>query len=191
MTNPQASGAKAFRTEVVTARFEPQQRFVLEILARYTGKTVSSLIDKAVSDSLDKHLSAAMGTEGQLLVDIINQHMWSPFEADRFVKTAYAMKMLLNYEQQILWQLILETDSFWHYTALEREGGFPAIPLDSERFNFSALRAEWDLLKQEAQTIVAGHPQEMTWSIPAGPLKALKQSAVKIDIRAKRKGDSK
>ena len=101
-------GAKTQKSEVVTVRLEPKLRYMTEIAARVQRRTLSSLIEQAVEESLK---SIVIWTDDQgkteSVADLSNK-LWDPIESDRFCILASTFPNLLTHDEQKLDKLITE-----------------------------------------------------------------------------------
>ncbi|MEC4747460.1 hypothetical protein [Methylomicrobium sp. Wu6] len=108
-----ASGGKLSRSETVTVRLDPKLRYLAELAARKQRRTLSSFIEWAIEDSLNRveiyHGSGYNGDPSLTVHDEINT-LWDVDEADRFCKLAMSYPELLTHEEQRLWKLIKELD---------------------------------------------------------------------------------
>jgi hypothetical protein len=128
-------GAKLSRSEIVTVRFDPKVRYLVELAARKHRRTVSSFIEWAVELSFKQVglLDASPEHVIPLTVRDMAEVLWDIDEADRFVTLAIRLPDLLVHEEQILWKLIYENGFLW-------KGRF-------------GPRGEWDYTVQHASLI--------------------------------------
>ena len=101
-------GGKLARSETVTVRLDPKLRYLAELAARKQRRTVSSFVEWAVEESLnrvylDENTSIADATPA----------LWDVDEPDRFAKLALSYSYLLTHEEQVLWKVICETGHVW------------------------------------------------------------------------------
>jgi len=101
-------GGKLSRTETVTVRLDPKLRYLAGLAARRQRRTLSSFIEWAIEDSLEKVniFDDRRGTRKSVADEAFT--LWNIEEADRFVKLAFEYPDLLTYEEQFLWKLIKE-----------------------------------------------------------------------------------
>jgi predicted transcriptional regulator len=117
---PQRPG-KARNSAIVSIRFDRKQRFALDVLARKRRQTVTSVIEWALQQAIEKSPDLR-----SMLIDV-----WDPDEADRFVKIAQQQRELLSFDEERLWKAIQEDPN------LCRRGS-PNLP---------AIREAWEDLK--------------------------------------------
>lgn len=106
-------GGKLNRSETVTVRLDPKLRYLAEIAARKQRRTLSSFIEWAIEDALqrvtvqegDDQFSRSIATDAS--------ELWDVDEPDRFVKLALRYPDLLTHEEQICWKLIKENGYLW------------------------------------------------------------------------------
>lgn len=111
-----SGGGKLSRSETVTVRLDPQLRYLIELAARKQRRTVSSFIEWALEQSLDRvelyHGTGYNGDTSTTLADVAS-NLWDVDDADRFAKLAFSYPDMLNHHEQILWKLICESSFFW------------------------------------------------------------------------------
>lgn len=101
------------RTVTVSVRLDPKLKYLAELAAREQRRALSSYIEWAVDQSLDK-CELGYHPDGQVktLADEAG-YLWDVDEADRLVKLALRYPHLLTHEEQILWKLIKECGYVW------------------------------------------------------------------------------
>ena len=110
-TKKKGGGGKLSRSMTVTVRLDPKLRFAAELAARKQRRTVSSLIEWAIEDSLSRYSLYDGGSysgENEISTLDVANDIWDVDEADRLIKIALATPELLTYEEQILWKLVQE-----------------------------------------------------------------------------------
>ena len=99
------------RSQVATLRLDPKLRYLLELAARKQRRTMSSYLEWAAEQSLDRiRLTDFSGSPS--IADETEQ-LWDVDEAERFVKLASRHPELLNHHEQMLWKLIRENQYVW------------------------------------------------------------------------------
>lgn len=102
-------GAKLARTETVTVRLDGKLRYLAELAARKQRRTLSSFIEWAVQDSLERViLRAATADEPAKTVASQAAHLWDVDDVARFVKLATDYPELLTYEEQLKLNLLVK-----------------------------------------------------------------------------------
>ena len=100
---PRSGGSKLQRSETVTLRLDPKLRYLADIGARAQRRTVSSFIEWAIENVLNKVI-----LKGNADLQGFSYILWDPTEADRFAKLAIYFPEFLTYDEQVLWKLIFE-----------------------------------------------------------------------------------
>ncbi len=131
------------RSDVVTVRLNPHLNYYAELAARRQRRTKSSYIEWCIKTALEREFEA---------IDPEDQHdqwhaLWSPFESDRFVKLAFRQPDLLNFEEEIRWQLIRENGLFWSGWYSTRIGVYQ-WPRTEENINLPRLREHYEVFCQ-------------------------------------------
>lgn len=148
-------GAKLARTETVTVRLDEKLRYLAELAARKQRRTLSSFIEWAVQDSLERvMLRAATSGDAARTVASEAAHLWDVDEAARFVKLATHYPELLTYEEQLQLNLLI-SQFVWDYRRdAETSARDPAV-------NSSDLRDRIEMVRSIWQNIRAMSPQEL------------------------------
>jgi hypothetical protein len=138
----------------VTIRLDPKLRYLTELASRKQRRTVSSFIEWAIEQALDKIVlrEEFYGIDSESRVEISlgreAEKLWDPDESDRVMKLGLEYPDLLTYEEQLLWKLVRETGYFWrgHFNS----NGYWTWETDLESLSFQRVREYWDILKQVA-----------------------------------------
>src|SRR5262249_12464024 len=114
-------GGRLNRSETVTVRLDPKLRYLAELAARKQRRTLSSFIEWAIEDSLqrvyvEEGRDLQSQTPYQLSLAQVAFEMWDVDEAERFVRLALRYPDLLTYEEQVLWKLMQENGALWEGT---------------------------------------------------------------------------
>lgn len=133
-------GSSLQRTDVVTVRLDPKINYFAELAARRQRRTKSSFIEWCIETELERQFDA-IHPEDQ---EDMWHSLWSPFESDRFVKLAFRTPDLLNFEEQVRWQLIRENGLLWHGWYGTR-GGMYQWPRGEDNINLPRLRDHYDV----------------------------------------------
>lgn len=140
-----AGGGKLSRSETVTVRLDPKLRYLAELAARKQRRTLSSFVEWAVQDCLERErLSESWGDNpGVSIADEASQ-LWDVDDADRFAKLALHHPEMLTHEEQIRWKLVRENGYLWRgkYEGTTREWTWR---VDESRLIFARLREHWDV----------------------------------------------
>lgn len=136
------------RSEVLSIRLDSRLRYLAELAARKQRRAVSSFVEWAVQDSLnrvflqedrDSHRSVA--EEASIL--------WDVDEADRFVKLALRYPDLLTHDEQVLWKVIRETGYVWKGQP-DQKGRWVFNPSE-DTLVMGHLRKYWEDFKKVAR----------------------------------------
>jgi hypothetical protein len=136
------------RSDALTMRFDPKLKYFASLAARSERRTVSSFIEQAVEERLNK--LTFYECNKQTTMAELERELWAPCEADRFVKLADRLPFLLTYEEEMLWELIQNDQKFW--LTASSDG------VSQLTFNFKVHREHWDRLKSEASEKAAKEP---------------------------------
>jgi len=140
-----AGGGKLSRSETVTVRLDPKLRYLAELAARKQRRTLSSFVEWAVQDCLERELlSEGWGDNPGVSISDEASQLWDVDEADRFAKLALRHPEMLTHEEQIRWKLVRENGYLWRgkYEGAAREWTWR---IDEGRLIFERLREHWDL----------------------------------------------
>ena len=105
-----AGGGKLTRSETVTVRLDPKLRYLADLAARKQRRTLSSYIEWAIEDSLDR---TNLYSSGDTSLANESANLWDVDEADRFAKLALRHPDLLTHEEQVRWKLVRENGLLW------------------------------------------------------------------------------
>lgn len=144
-------GGKLSRSEIVSVRLDPKIRFGAELAAKKQRRTLSSYIEWVVEESLDKVIlpPSDMGTEWSAYTAMLN--CWNVDESERFINVAHSQPWSLTHDEEVLWQLIKETDYFWS-GKWDEKGKWVKLSTDRHHIILERLKEQWEKLNQ----IVAG-----------------------------------
>lgn len=104
MTNKKQGGGKLGRTEVVAVRLDARLRYLLEVASRQHRRTVSSYIEHALSQAIEKEPIRASGSDVWTCIGSEAEYLWDVDEDDRFQRLAERYPHLLNFEEQVKWK---------------------------------------------------------------------------------------
>jgi len=103
-------GGKLTRSETVTVRLDPKLRYLADLAARKQRRTLSSYIEWAIEDSLNR-MNLYSNSDMSLAEE--SAELWDVDEADRFAKLALRHPDLLTHEEQVRKRLNLERTLRW------------------------------------------------------------------------------
>jgi predicted transcriptional regulator len=138
------------RSATVSVRLDPKLRYLAEIAARKQRRTVSSFIEWAIEDSLNR-VAIWEGANGasRSVHDAATQ-LWDVDECDRFAKLAFHYPDLLTHQEQVIWKLVRENGYFWKGTLDNPTKTFTWYPVETALKNWQ-LREWWTTLNQVAR----------------------------------------
>lgn len=132
-------GGKLARSETVTVRLDPKLRYLADLAARKQRRTLSSYIEWAIEDSLNR---MNLYSNGDLSLADESTELWDVDEADRFAKLALRHPDLLTHEEQVRWKLVKENGSLWRgrYAGSDKKWTWD---IDESSLLFERLREYW------------------------------------------------
>jgi hypothetical protein len=139
-------GGKLSRSEVVTVRLDPQMRYLADLAGRIHRRTLSSYIEWAVKNALDRESIRPVSLKGLEVSDHTigseTEYLWDVDDADRFAKLALRYPYLLTHDEQILWKLIRECGYLWigHH---DHGTGMWIWRVEDDSLVFERLREHW------------------------------------------------
>jgi hypothetical protein len=149
MARQKSQKGQGGQTAVISVRLTPKLRYLTELAARKTRRSVSNFIEWAVAESLKQ---VVLREQPEITVASRSGYLWNVHEADRFVRLAHEYPDLLTHGEQILWGVIRSSRFLWR----ESEGPDAALlhadylPPDGY-FVFERLREHWDAFKAVAR----------------------------------------
>ncbi len=105
----QGSGQQLFRTKTVGVRLDPQLKYAAELAARTQRRSLSSFIEWAVQEAIDRVSVKGGGETAREIMPLV----WDVSPSTRLVKLALYFGDLLTYDEQVLWHLIREHPALW------------------------------------------------------------------------------
>jgi hypothetical protein len=126
---------------------DPKLRFLVEVAARAQRRTVSSFIEWAIEQVLERVIVMSYA-EAEVSLDFLSEFVWDPDEADRFAKLALYFPSLLTYEEQLLWKRIRECEAVWRADFQTRRT--MTVNEQEATLDYPQLRLYWNALKQVA-----------------------------------------
>jgi len=137
-------GGKLSRSETVTVRLDPKQRYLAELAARKQRRTLSSFIEWAIEESL-----RTVHFDNDKSIADESRRLWDVDEPDRFAMLALSYDQLLTHEEQVLWKLICSNGFLWRggYD-LQGEWGWE---IKGRSLMFDRLRDNWHVFVQVAK----------------------------------------
>jgi hypothetical protein len=146
-------GGKLNRSETVTVRLDPKLRYLAELAARKQRRTLSSFIEWAVEDSLNRvTLYKGTGYNNDEDISVADeQRLWDADEAERFARLAILYPELLTYEEQKLWKVLWDSHLLSNAVhQYEHQLSWIWKVLQNE--TFPLLRQHWEELKKASSS---------------------------------------
>jgi len=140
---PRRGGGKLSRSETVTVRLDPKLRYLAELGARKHRRTLSSFIEWATEESLDRIALREDVHDGPITIADEAESLWDVDESDRFAKRALRYPELLTHEEQTLWKLVRENGHLWRGHRTEPAGKW-VWSIDERNLIYERLRENWD-----------------------------------------------
>lgn len=139
-------GGKLARSETVTVRLDPKMRYLADLAGRIHRRTLSSYIEWAVKNALDRESIKPIWLKGQEAASHTlgseTEYLWDVDDADRFAKLALRYPYLLNHDEQILWKLIRENGLLWR-GRYDGVTGLRTWSVQDDNLIYELLREHW------------------------------------------------
>jgi hypothetical protein len=148
-----AGGGKLSRSETVTVRFDPKLRYLAELAARKQRRTVSSFIEWAVEEALERVVIEENRNYGKLVEVKLAEagaDLWDVDEPDRFARLALRYPDLLTHEEQIVWKLMVHCGHLWR-GHLDNDTGRWIWETRLDTLVWERLREQWSVFNDVAQ----------------------------------------
>jgi hypothetical protein len=142
------------RTETISVRLDPKLRYLAELAARKQRRTLSSFVEWAIDDSLDRVvIDEAYDQESErnypISLSSVGNQLWDVEEADRFAKLALRYPPMLNHIEQIIWKLVRENGFFWRGNFNKHDRFYWEVA--ERNLVFDRLRDYWEILNKVAR----------------------------------------
>jgi len=159
--------SKLSRTQVVTIRFDPKLRYLIELAARKQRRTVSSFLEWVAEKSLDQvFLYEGTGYNGDHNVTIADEaeNLWDVDDAERLARLAIRYPDLLTHEEQLIWKTIKDSGLIWEGVDWNGTRWVPNWA-KLEQGVFPQLRDDWETFKKVASGELP-RDQLPRWELP-------------------------
>ncbi|WON75155.1 hypothetical protein [Nitrosospira sp. Is2] len=113
-------GGKLARSETVTVRLDPKLRYLAELAARKQRRTLSSFIEWAIEQSLEKVAIQHPKKGERSNLSQLGDTLWDVGPQERFLKLALKAPELLNYKEERMWKFIDEWKALWDVDEKDR-----------------------------------------------------------------------
>ncbi len=129
------------KAEALTMRVSPKLKYGLELLCRKQHRTLTSVMEWALSKALND-TNEGLFMDGHNLLE----RLWEPDEPARLIRLAYDWHQLMTYEEEIIWKTICE--NAWYWTGETNYGEFIWDARDEANLNTQRVRDDWEILKK-------------------------------------------
>lgn len=99
----------------ISIRMEPQEKFLLDMLARNQNRSLTKVLLTAARQMAALETYGASTGQEHPFQPLIEQ-AWSPYPGTRLVLTANHLPTLLDFEESRLWETIKRSAMFWRDT---------------------------------------------------------------------------
>ncbi len=134
-------GGKLTRSETVTVRLDPKLRYLSELAARIQRRTLSSYIEWTLQQSMEDVVLQKFLSKKEITLAEFAEDIWDVEPADRLLKLAFQSPSLMNFEEGLLFNVIIHTNWFW--------GGDQDRTLLDAKTN--RVRRSWSAIKNRAE----------------------------------------
>lgn len=124
-------------TVSVGIRIDPKIKFALDIMGRLQKRSLTAVIEWAISQAIVQQSADFNGTSLSTVLDKV----WSTDESARLVMLAIHLPEALTYDELRIWETIKASSYFWRKYP---DSSFDTTP---DKLDLAAVRAGWhDLL---------------------------------------------
>ncbi len=131
------------RSETLAIRLDPRTRYMLELAGRIQHRTLSSVVEWMINNSLKDILIS-----DNLSLANVQADLWDIDEPDRLVKLALQYPYLLNFEEQKIWKVIIENAYFWK--GRSEDGEWMGV-FKMKDLHFDRIRKYWTTIQDMAK----------------------------------------
>lgn len=124
-------------TVSVGIRIDPKIKFALDLMGRLQKRSLTAVIEWAISNAISQQLAGPFNQTMSELVDGV----WSTDEATRFVNLCYLLPEALTYDELRVWETIKASPVFWK----NKGGGDWKTNL--ENLDMWMVQANWDSIQ--------------------------------------------
>ena len=145
----------ARKTETFTTRLEPREKYMLEILARVSGRSIAKTLEAAI-ELLGQEVKfpqriglSKRETSVRSLMDIL----WSPQEWRRIIALGSTAPELLTFDEECKLTLLTQSSSLCTLIERTSRGGIISVEVFPRRVELA-----WPLIEERAQLMADGKP---------------------------------
>jgi len=133
------------RSETLAIRLDPKTRYMLELAARIQRRTLSSVVEWMINNSL-KDIPI---DEKQSLAKA-EADLWDIYDPDRLVLLALKYPNLLSFDEQKIWKFIREYGYFWRgkFVGSSKDREF-VWKINSQSVLIERIRDCWESIKHQ------------------------------------------
>ncbi len=152
-------GGKLVRSEIVTVRLDPRLRYLSDLAARSQRRTLSSYIEWTLQQSLNDAVLYDLGTKNPVTVSGFSEILWDVDPVMRLLNLARNFVHLLNFEEQLLYKLIVATDWFWggapDPNMVVVDSSLTDIPRSLTDIKLYRVHQSWDAIESRAKNDIS------------------------------------
>ncbi len=140
------------KTETFTTRMEPREKYLLELLARASGKSIAKTLESAVQEAAKQASMNIRGRPEIKVADLIGV-LWCPQEWKRIVWLAGLAPHLLSYDESCKLELLLQSSAICNGVSRDNAGTVTQISLIPR-----AAEIGWPLIVERSELMAEGLP---------------------------------
>ncbi|MEZ1534839.1 hypothetical protein QVM32_11490 [Pseudomonas asiatica] len=145
---------RAKKTETFTTRLEPKERYVLELLARVSGRSIAKTLEEGIRlQAAQTKIHIAGRPEVSVSVDGLTGILWSPQEWKRLVSLAAIAPDLLTHLEECKLALLFQAKFICQEPERSKTGAIKYVTL-SPRF----VELAWPIIDERAELMAEGKP---------------------------------
>ncbi len=138
------------RSETLAIRLDPRTRYMLELAGRVQHRTLSSVVEWMINNSLKD-----IPIDEEKSLAAVQADLWDIDESDRLIKLAFSNYSLLSFDEQKIWKVIREHGYFWKgsYDRYVEGGVYEWVwKIKPSTIYYDRVRGCWDEIKHLALT---------------------------------------
>lgn len=130
-------------TGVTSIRLPRHMFYFADLAARSQGRSMGNFFEEAIREKLARTMIAApMDPDREYLTydPVFQEALWDVDEADRLVRLALFMPLLMDFDEQRVWKSIKTQPELYASTNSESANSFKG-------WNLAKIREDWETLK--------------------------------------------
>lgn len=145
-------GAK--KTETFTTRLEPREKYILELLARVSGRSIAKTLEAAIQrEARETPLRVPGRPDISASVLSLMNVLWSPQEWKRIISLGAVAPELLTYEEECKLTLVVQSSALCSSVKRTSYGGIVSVEIRTR-----LIELAWPLIEERAQMMADGRP---------------------------------